>query len=227
MRVAFSGFLLDSEARRLTREGRDVHLSPKAFDLLVLLIEARPAVVEKAAIRARLWPNVHVVEASLTNLVTEIRGELGSEVGTRLIRTVHGVGYAFAGDLREAGNVAASSAEGRESPYLFVLHDRPIVLRTGPNVIGREPVSAVWVDSDSVSRRHAIVRVPERVNEADVTIEDLGSTNGTYVGGRRIAAVVSLEDGERVRVGEITLTFRARPAGEGKTRKVKFKPLDD
>jgi DNA-binding winged helix-turn-helix (wHTH) protein len=220
VKVSFEGFLLDRDARRLTRGNEDVHLSPKAFDLLVLLLESRPAVVEKATIRARLWPGVHVVEASLTNLVTEIRGEFGAAVGTRVVRTVHGVGYAFGGDVSEP---AAPGIPLRDSPYAFVYQDRPIVLAPGEHLIGRDPASSVWIDSDSVSRRHALVVVPAAATEGAVTIEDLGSTNGTFIGGRRIARRLGLADGDRVRVGEVSLTFRARVGGEAKTKKVRHR----
>ena len=44
----FSGYRLDGAARRLTRDGADVHLTPKAFDLLCLLVDAAPRVVPKA-----------------------------------------------------------------------------------------------------------------------------------------------------------------------------------
>ena len=86
-----SGDLL---VERLTRDGQDVHLSPKAFDLLVLLITRAPAVVDKSEIRTHLWPGVHVVDANISNLITEIRAAIAP---ASLIRTVHGVGYAFTG----------------------------------------------------------------------------------------------------------------------------------
>jgi DNA-binding winged helix-turn-helix (wHTH) protein len=213
MKVAFSGLMLDAEARRLTRRGHDVHLSPKAFDLLALLIDARPAVVEKPVIRARLWPNVHVVDASLTNLVTEIRGALGRDLGTHLVRTVHGVGYAFGGEIEDE-----PAAVVRDARCWLVYRDRPIALADGENVIGREPGATVWLDADSVSRRHAVVRVPGGAGA--VTIEDLGSTNGTSVGGRRVAGVVELSDGDRVRVGQVGLVFRAGSA-DAKTKRVR------
>ena len=214
MKVAFKGFVLDAAARRLTNGGRDIHLSPKAFDLLVLLAEARPAVVDKATIRARLWPGIHVVGASLTNLVTEIRSELGAEAGERAVRTVDGVGYAFGGEIEDP---RAAGSQEPPAPYWLVLDERPLRLATGENLIGRDPSSAVWLDAASVSRRHAVVRVADV--SGPVIIEDLGSTNGTYVGRRRVTSA-ELQDADRIRIGDVTLVFRARP-GEGKTRRVR------
>src|SRR2546425_930687 len=103
MRVPFGPFTLDVDARQLTRAGEPLHLSPKAFDLLTILIEERPAVVEKASLRHRLWPAVHVVDAALTNLIAEIRGVLKQGAAEPpFVRTVHGVGYAFAGEASDA-----------------------------------------------------------------------------------------------------------------------------
>ncbi|HEX2310577.1 MAG TPA: winged helix-turn-helix domain-containing protein, partial [Vicinamibacterales bacterium] len=69
MRVAFGEFTLDSEARLLTDGSGSLHLSPKAFSLLVLLLERRPAVVSKSEVSHRIWPDVTVAETSLSALV--------------------------------------------------------------------------------------------------------------------------------------------------------------
>jgi pSer/pThr/pTyr-binding forkhead associated (FHA) protein len=61
------------------------------------------------------------------------------------------------------------------------------------------------VDSPSVSRRHAIIRITGR----EATVEDLGSRNGTFVGERRIENVSALENGDAIRIGSVVLTFRA------------------
>src|SRR5262245_66386341 len=89
---------MDSETRQLLGDGREIHLSPKAFDLLCALIETRPKVVEKADLHARIWRNTYVVDANLNVLIGEIRRALGDRAqDSRFIRTVHGVGYAFCG----------------------------------------------------------------------------------------------------------------------------------
>ena len=56
MRTRFAEFIVDTDTRQLLGGGGDIHLSPKAFDLLCLLIEAAPKVVEKADLHARIWP---------------------------------------------------------------------------------------------------------------------------------------------------------------------------
>jgi DNA-binding winged helix-turn-helix (wHTH) protein len=213
--VRFGTCVLDARARRLTCAGRPVHLSTKAFDLLLLLVAQRPAVVDKATLREHLWPGVHVGDASLSNLVIEIRAALGEGGSASLVRTVHRVGYAFDGDVVDAAAVVAHGDTGARC--WLVWRDRRLALATGDNVIGRDKACDVWIDADDVSRRHARIRV-----EADgrtATIEDLGSTNGTVVGARRLAGETALESGVQIRLGRERVTFRADdPAGAATKR---------
>src|SRR6185295_18943513 len=86
------------------RGGREIHLTTKAFDLLVTLVLDRPKVLSKAALQERLWPDTFGAEANLSNLVAEVREALGDPARTPLyIRTAHGVGYAFCGDATVTG----------------------------------------------------------------------------------------------------------------------------
>jgi len=96
MRVRFGTFVIDSETRELLRQDACVPLSPKAFDLLALLIARRPHAVSKADIRKHLWPETFVSESSLPSLVSEIRDAIADHRRKPgLLRTVHGFGYAF------------------------------------------------------------------------------------------------------------------------------------
>ena len=56
MALAFGDFSLDLESRQLIRSGKEVRLSPKALQLLELLVAERPRALAKAEIRDRLWP---------------------------------------------------------------------------------------------------------------------------------------------------------------------------
>ena len=174
--------------------------------------------MDKETIRARLWPGVHVVEASLNNLATEIRAELGPAASEGLLRTVHRVGYAFEG---EAPVVRAVPVPPHSAPYWLLLKERVFALEPGDNVIGRDASCEVWVDSTSVSRRHAVLRVPGADGGGTATVEDLGSTNGTYLSGRRTTGVAELEDGARIRLGQVTVVFRAQPGGGAPTKRVR------
>jgi hypothetical protein len=75
-------------------------------------------------------------------------------------------------------------------------------------VIGREGCDVVLADPE-VSRRHAAVRA---FGDGGVAIEDLGSTNGTFVNERRVEGVVALRDGDSVRFGNTVWRLRAPAA---------------
>src|SRR6185295_11359146 len=94
--LTFGEYRLDLATRQLFRAADEIRLSPKAFDLLQLLIEHRDRAVPKAELHAHLWPRTFVTEANLASLVAEVRRALGDLAGApRFIRTVHRFGYAF------------------------------------------------------------------------------------------------------------------------------------
>ena len=107
----FGAFTFHRERRQLFRDGAEVHLTPKAFDLLALLIEREPAVVPKADVHARLWPGTFVSDATLAGLVKELRRALGNDGSGVVIRTAHRVGFAFE-------SVRTASPEARSAPDL-------------------------------------------------------------------------------------------------------------
>src|SRR5215207_5308018 len=74
---SFGEFVLDRDTRELRRERHVVSISPKAFQLLEILLENRPKAMTKAMLQDLLWPNTFVVEKNLANLVGEIRDALG------------------------------------------------------------------------------------------------------------------------------------------------------
>jgi DNA-binding winged helix-turn-helix (wHTH) protein len=210
VRVRFGEFTLDAGTRQLCRGAGDVHLSPKAFDLLAILVERRPAVVDKLTLRERLWPGTTVVDANLNNLASEIRAALGDDAQEpRFIRTVHRVGYAFCGDVQVDGG--AAPAERAPKSWL-AWQGRTSVLADASTIVGRDPECAVWIDGPGVSRRHARLSRVAGADGTSIVIEDLDSTNGTFVEGRRVTKPVTLEDGDVIRIGEVTLTFRTGTA---------------
>lgn len=90
---------LDSETRQLLRAGDAVALTPKAFQLLELLLERHPAAVSREDIRDALWPDTVVSESNLASLVWEVRSAIGDSPRGRFLRTVRGFGYAFSGEV--------------------------------------------------------------------------------------------------------------------------------
>jgi len=217
VKVRFGDFVLDAEARQLVRKGRDVHLSPKAFDLLRTLVASRPNVVSKADLFAQIWPNTFVVEANLNVLIAEVRRACGDEARSPLfIKTAHGVGYSFCGEAAELdGPASRPSADVR---CWLSWRQQTFPLSTGDNVIGRDPRCNVWLDHDGVSRRHATIRVS---GDARAAVEDLASTNGTFVEGKRVVDVTPLADGDVIKVGSVSLKFREWSDGASRTKRIR------
>jgi len=204
VRARFGPFTIDSETRQLLRAGTEVHLSPKAFDLFCTLIESRPKVVEKETLHARIWPDTYVVDANLNVLVSEIRRAIGdNRQQPEFVRTVHGIGYAFCGT---AVQVEAAAAALEALVCWVAWAGRTSSLSEGENVIGRDPRCSVWLDAPGVSRRHASIRVDSATRR--VTLEDLGSTNGTFLRRTSVRTEVALEDGDEIKVGTVVLTIR-------------------
>jgi DNA-binding winged helix-turn-helix (wHTH) protein len=209
LRVRFGEFLLDTDSRQLFRDGAEVRLQLKTFELLDLLVRTRPKALSKQHIRGQLWPDAVVGEASLTVAVAELRAALGDDAKEpRFVRTVYGFGYAFAEETEGEGAKAEPSRTPGAAPRVF-WEKRIIPLVEGDNVLGRDEGVTVRIDAPSVSRRHACIRVEgERA-----TIEDLGSKNGTYVGDETtpIAGPTLLPDDARFRLGRVLLAFRTSP----------------
>jgi DNA-binding winged helix-turn-helix (wHTH) protein len=205
VRYRFDAFVLDEGTRQLLRGGSNVHLSPKAFELLAHLIRERPRALSKAALHTHLWPGTFVTDASLGMLVTEIRGALDDTVRhPRYVRTVHRFGYAFQGSATEVAHHATAAAPRPEVVYWLVSPSRQIRLTPGENVVGRDPQTTVWLDSPGISRHHARITI----DGSRVTVEDLGSKNGTHVRGDPVTRPTPVADGDEIRFGSTNLTFR-------------------
>ena len=213
MRLQFDNLAFDPDRRQVWVDGTELHLSLKAYELLALLIERRPQAVSKQEIRDRLWPGTFVSSSSLPSLISEIREATADRRRKpRLLRTVHGFGYAFQpGENAQTADAASVSGQ----PRGWLLGDvAEIALATGENVLGREGPGVILMKSSTVSRRHARVVI----DEERAVIEDLGSKNGTFVNDRRVTAPTPVVEGDRVRVGSLLFTFRfSQRAGSTET----------
>jgi DNA-binding winged helix-turn-helix (wHTH) protein len=219
VRTRFAEFVLDSETRQLTREGQEVHLSPKAFAVLSVLLAKRPGVVPKADLFGEIWPDVFVVDANLNVAVGEIRRALDDDPQSpRFIRTVHGVGYAFCGSTTDSDRPAPDEG-GQAMRFWLAWKNQTFALSEGQNIIGRDPRCEVWVDHSGVSRRHALIRIERGAKRPLIT--DLESTNGTFVEGKRVADATPLTDGHTIKVGSVTLKFREWTEKASRTRRIR------
>jgi DNA-binding winged helix-turn-helix (wHTH) protein len=203
VQICFGPFVLDLDTRQLIRGGSEIHLSPKAFDLLALLAQARPAALSKTELQQRLWPDTFVAEANLSNLVAEIRDGLDDAARTPVyVRTVHRFGYAFSGQT-------SPPPQPRQAPAVLCWLEwgaQRFPLGAGEHVIGRDAGVEVRIDASTVSRRHARLLVA-----ADgAVLEDFGSKNGTFRGDARVAEPVRLEDGDLLRIGSQRIVFHLR-----------------
>jgi DNA-binding winged helix-turn-helix (wHTH) protein len=204
MRLKFGDCVLDLGARQLECGNKVVPLEPKMYELLEMLIKRRPAVITNNELDELLWPNVYVARTSLTRLVSELRAVLGdSPRDSHVIRTVYKVGYAFCADVTGLPAVRSSPAT---IEVLWMKQSFP--LTDGEHIAGRDAECSLVIDGTTVSRRHARITVADEA----ATIEDLDSTNGTYVNGTRITAPTRLAHGDELSLGSEILQVRRRSA---------------
>lgn len=206
MGIRFGEFVLEAESRELLRAGQQVRLGPKAFELIEFLVSRRPRALSKAQIRDRLWPRNTVSESTLVSVVSELRSALGDDARRpRFVRTVYGFGYAFCG---EASEVRGARARGAPRGPRLLWAELEFLLSEGDNILGRDDEAAARIDAPTVSRCHARIVV----SAGGAVLEDLGSKNGTFLRGERLAEPRALQDGDEVRLGRIPLIFKASGA---------------
>jgi DNA-binding winged helix-turn-helix (wHTH) protein len=203
VKIRFADCTLDIDTRQLVRGGHDAHLSPKAFELLKLLIENRPRVLPKTELIDRVWPGVFVSDASLAKVVSQIRKAIGQADDTRIIRTVHGCGYGFAAELDDSQAGAESVPAAIPAACCLVCGRREFPLVDGEHIVGRDANSSIRLDSPKVSRQHARLIV----RGVCATVHDLGSKNGSFVHGIRVTAPTMLQPGDDLRIGPFALVF--------------------
>ena len=97
----FGSFRLDPHERLLVRDGATISLTPKAFDLLLVLIERQGRLIEKEELFKAVWPDTIVEESNLSSNIALIRKALGDEAAApHFVETVPKRGYRFIAELR-------------------------------------------------------------------------------------------------------------------------------
>ncbi len=195
-------FTFDSTSRLLLHKGVERHLSPKAQQLLLLLLEARPRALSRDALYDALWPSTFVCETNLATIVNELRRALGDDAhASQFIRTVHGFGYAFCGEV-------ASQVEIPFLDAMLLCDERSYQLFEGDNAVGRTPDCRIVINDPTVSRRHALILIGGR---GDLSIKDLDSKNGTRVDGQRIGrSPVMVTQGVELVFGAVVASIISR-----------------
>ena len=199
MFLDFETFRVDFDRHQLFRGDAEVRLSPKALQLLQLLIEERPNALSKAQILERVWPATFVADSNLASVVNELRRALDDDAhAPKYIRTVHAFGYAF------CGTPLSTPTPSQGGPVAKLVWEKgEACLFLGRNIIGRDADAAVRVDDRTISRHHAVIVI----TESRATIEDLESKNGTFRDGVRIQGPLVLTDGSVVEVGSVSLVY--------------------
>jgi len=202
VRLQLGDLTFDGDSRQLLRGADEVHLSPKAFELLKVLIDRRPRALSKQELHEHLWPDTFVSEVNLASLIAEIRSALGDTAHEpTFIRTARRFGYAFCGN---AEAVETSAVELPASFCWLIKDGRRVPLKAGENLIGRDLDDGIRIDSPTVSRRHARISI----SETEAVLEDLESKNGTFVGDHQVSEPVRLNDGDEIRTGSVVMRFR-------------------
>jgi DNA-binding winged helix-turn-helix (wHTH) protein len=120
----FGPFQLDTEARRLVREGVPVTLAPKSFELLQMLVENHGRALSRADFLAAVWPDTQVEEGNLSFQVMVLRRALGPQ-GAAWIETVPKYGYRFTAPVvahpASDSEVAPGCASERCEPWRWYL----------------------------------------------------------------------------------------------------------
>jgi TolB-like protein/DNA-binding winged helix-turn-helix (wHTH) protein/tetratricopeptide (TPR) repeat protein len=143
VRYEFGPFTLEPTSFRLTRDGSDVPLTPKAFELLALLVRERHRVLTKQELLDAVWPDTAVIENALTQRIKEIREALGDRAQEPIyIRTLPRIGFQFMGEVTEtaaARPMAMERATPDGAPQSVTL-EPAAATRSEVPVVGAEPV---------------------------------------------------------------------------------------
>ena len=140
------------------------------------------------------------------SVVGVLRGDL---YGTRVVSRLPGRRDRAARAKQPKPAPAKKASRGRRVPHSLTVTEGPLAgtslrLREAGTLIGRNPECALVLDDDFASGRHA--RIYER--EGQWFVEDLGSTNGTFLGSQRLSAPVPVEVGSVLRVGKTVVELR-------------------
>ena len=109
--ISFGPFRLFPACRNLARAGSPIHLSARAFDILIVLVEHAGEVVSKKKLMARVWPDVTVEEGNLRFHIAALRKALeDGQSGARYVTTIAGRGYCFVAPISRSNTNLRSVA---------------------------------------------------------------------------------------------------------------------
>ncbi len=224
----FDGFVVDPVRRRLVRAGEAVTITPKAFSILLILLEKHGEVVDKEELIRRVWPDTLVTEANLTQNVCSLRKALGERANEyRYVITVPGRGYSFVAEV-ETVEAALSSGVDIPIPVLPPSPALPAVILSGTRGRGRRAAAVLILLLAGATAALLLARKPPPVTisggaggEARPSLAVLGFRNlsGAPASewlGPALAEMLTTElaAGGRVRVASGENVARARQSPE-------------
>ncbi|MEM8571064.1 MAG: winged helix-turn-helix domain-containing protein [Pseudomonadota bacterium] len=145
----FDGFVLDSECAELRHHQGVVHLEPKTYAVLLLLVQNTNRIVTKNEILDQIWPNLYVTEASLSGAIKQIRRALGDDgANQRFIKTIRGKGFRFIAALaqrppRAANPHAIETSVEERTPK----SSRPVIAVLPFNLLGTDETHRAIADA--------------------------------------------------------------------------------
>ena len=230
--------MVEPEANRISNGETSIHLEPKAMEVLLCLAEYAGVVVPRQIIVDRVWATEFITDSTLTHTVADLRRALADDArAPQFIETIPKRGYRLVAEVVADGspNPAASGPSLRNRPLAVVVgnsvrldsrdvldlsdhflflgdHEIPLVGRTFS--FGRDQKADIQILVPEASRNHARLDI-----EPDgVTIEDLGSKNGTQVNDERIEGRCRLRSGDTISIGPTTLIYRSLASDPTRTQ---------
>ena len=203
--VVFGRFTVDADRRLLLRGASRSTSAAKPSTFFSFWSNAGPKVVPKTLLMERVWPKTFVADNSLATLINDLRAALEDDArDPQVIRTAHGVGYAFVANAMEQEEERPLSGNDRPlSDWLLVWGQTSLPLFDGENIIGRPAQGVIGITAPTVSRQHARISVSgERA-----TLEDLGSKNGSWIGSTRVTGPHPVKHGDQIRFGLVLVTL--------------------
>ena len=174
-----------------------VHLEPRVMDLLVYLAHHQGEVLSRETLIDGVWQTQFVGEAALRNAVAALRRALGDSADSPgYIETITKRGYRLIAPVTALEDLTENPTPGALC-FKVTWDGREAQLADGENLIGRGMDATIRIDNPEVSRHHARLTVAGDT----VTLEDLGSKNGTHRNGRRLTGPDQLVDGDEIWIG--------------------------
>jgi len=195
---------------RISQDGQEVRLRPRAMDVLTALALAGGELVSKRDLIDDIWRTEFVSDHALTQVIAELRAALGDDAGNpSFIENIPRRGYRLVEDVILIAESVAPAGSA-SLPFKLEAEDRDHSLVQGLNVIGRTGDADICIDETEVSRCHAKITV----QGTTAIIEDLGSKNGTYVNGRQLDGPATLNNGDEIWIGRSVARMRFLIEGE-------------